>query len=269
MLIESIAHLPVSLAMFQDGIFHPPAGVDIAKIFLRWSHFVAGITWIGILYFFNLVNVNFMKALDAPTKGKVIPELMPRALWFFRWGAVVTVFVGLMYYAMYILSPDVKNARHGNVWVVLGVWLLIAIVTFAIEFLVIKKSGINDGRVLGVIMAVLIVLMSIAIVCWLNSQIPSSSDYNGASNKTFSIGIGGAMGVVMLLNVWGIIWPAQKRIIAWTKANAENGTPIPPESATLARKAFLASRTNAWLSLPMLFFMSTSHGDYVIFGSRG
>jgi uncharacterized membrane protein len=59
--------------------------------------------------------------------------------------------------------------------------------------------------------------------------------------------------------VWGIIWPAQKRIIAATIA----GTPAP---ADLARKAFLASRTNAWLSLPMLFFMGTSHGDYIIFG---
>ncbi|MBC7909598.1 MAG: urate hydroxylase PuuD [Pyrinomonadaceae bacterium] len=272
MFIESLAHLPVSLAMLQDSIFHAPNGDALARIFLRWSHFVAGIAWIGLLYFFNLVNVNFMKALDAPTKGKVIPELMPRALWFFRWGAVVTVFVGLMYYAMYLLSPDVKNANGAggkvNVWVVLIVWLLFPIVTFAIEFFVIKKSGINDGRVLAVIIAVLVILMSVGIVWWLSSQIvgaaPRFESYAG--NKTYSIGIGGAMGFIMLLNVWGIIWPAQKRIIAWTKDNAENGTPIPPESAALGRKAFLASRTNAWLSLPMLFFMATSHGDYVILG---
>jgi uncharacterized membrane protein len=273
MFIESIAHLPVSLAMFQDSIFHPPAPVDLVKVLLRWSHFVAGITWIGILYFFNLVNVNFMKALDAPTKGKVIPALMPRALWLFRWGALVTVFVGLMYFAMYILSPDVNNSNtlggtNVNVWAVLGVWFLIPVVVFVIEFFVIKKSGINDGRVLAVIVAVLIVLMSIGIVCWFNSQIPVSSGYAGASNKTYSIGIGGAMGIIMLLNVWGIIWPAQKRIIAWTKDNADNGTPIPPESATLGRKAFLASRANAWMSLPMLFLMGASHGDYVMFGSK-
>ncbi len=273
MIIESIANLPVSLAMFQDNIFHPPGGLEIVKMLLRWSHFVAGITWIGILYFFNLVNVNFMKALDAPTKGKVIPELMPRALWYFRWGAVITVFVGLMYFAMYILSPDVRNANslggaRLNVWVVLLVWLIMPIVVFVIEFFIIKKTSINDGRVLGVIVAVLVILMSIGIVCWFNDQIvgtgPNADSY--ASNKTYSIGIGGALGVIMMLNVWGIIWPAQKRIIAWTKANAENGTPIPPESATLGRKAFLASRTNAWLSLPMLFFMATSHGDWVIFG---
>ncbi|HEX6182388.1 MAG TPA: hypothetical protein VFZ44_00660, partial [Pyrinomonadaceae bacterium] len=81
-------HLPVSLAMFQD-IFHAPSGTDLTRIILRWAHFVAGITWIGMLYFFNLVNVNFMKALDAPTKKIVVPNLMPKALWYFRWGAVV------------------------------------------------------------------------------------------------------------------------------------------------------------------------------------
>ncbi|HJU54344.1 MAG TPA: urate hydroxylase PuuD [Pyrinomonadaceae bacterium] len=272
MLIESLAHLPSSLAMLQD-VFHAPNSEALARIFLRWSHFVAGITWIGILYFFNLVNVNFMKALDAPTKGKVIPELMPRALWFFRWGAVVTVLVGLTYYAMYILSPDTANANNPglggmnvNVWLVLIVWLLFPVVTFAIEFFIIQKSGINDGRVLAVIIAVLVIAMSAGIVWWLTSQFTAANGENWASNKAYSIGIGGALGVIMLLNVWGIIWPAQKRIIAWTKDNAQNGTPIPPESAALGRKGFLASRANAWLSLPMLFFMGTSHGDYIMFG---
>jgi uncharacterized membrane protein len=269
MLIESLAHLPSSLAMLQD-VFHAPNSDALARIFLRWSHFVAGITWIGLLYFFNLVNVKFMKALDAPTKGKVIPELMPRALWFFRWGAVVTVLAGLIYYAMYILSPDVKNANtagtNANVWLVLIVWLLFPVVIFAVEYFIIMKSGINDGRVLAVIIAVLVIAMAAGIVWWLNSQLTAPDGSHWASNKAYSIGIGGALGVIMLLNVWGIIWPAQKRIIAWTKDNAQNGTPIPPESAALGRKGFLASRANAWLSLPLLFFMGTSHGDYIMFG---
>jgi len=271
--MESIAHLPVSLAIFLDGVFHAPDATALVRILLRWSHFVAGIAWIGLLYFFNLVNVNFMKALDAPTKGKVIPELMPRALWFFRWGAVITVFVGLTYFAMYILKTDVTNANklggaNANVWMILFVWLLIPIFAFAIEFFVIRKSGINDGRVLAVIVAILIVAMAALVIWWFDTQLMGTglNADSYASNKTYSIGIGGAMGIIMLLNVWGIIWPAQKRIIAWTKDNADNGTPIPPESATLARKAFLASRTNAWLSLPMLFLMGTSHGDYVMFG---
>ncbi|PYV53746.1 MAG: hypothetical protein DMG98_20095, partial [Acidobacteria bacterium] len=67
-------------------------------ILLRWIHFVAGITWVGLLYFFNLVNVPFMKELDAATKGKVMPGLMLRALWWFRVAAVVTVLAGLTYW---------------------------------------------------------------------------------------------------------------------------------------------------------------------------
>jgi uncharacterized membrane protein len=65
----------------------------------------------------------------------------------------------------------------------------------------------------------------------------------------------------MLLNVWGIIWPANKRIIG----ALTGGPPAAPE---LARQAFIASRTNTWLSLPMLLFMGTSHGDWLIFGGH-
>ncbi|MDQ3817187.1 MAG: hypothetical protein M3362_05795, partial [Acidobacteriota bacterium] len=161
---------------------------------------------------------------------------------------------GLTYYAMFILRVDVQNAEtlagvDLSGWVILLVWLAFPIVTFVIEFFIIQKSGINDGRVLAVIIAVLVILMAAGILWWFSSQMTIHGE-GYASNKTYSIGIGGAIGLIMLLNVWGIIWPAQKRIIAWTKDNAQNGTPIPPESAALGRKAFLASRANAWLSLP-------------------
>ena len=79
-------------------------------------------------------------------------------------------------------------------------------------------------------------------------------------NKSISIGIGGGLGIMMMLNVWGIIWRVQKRVIASLKGE---GTAPAPEQI---RMAFLASRTNAWLSLPMLFFMGTSHGDWILFG---
>jgi uncharacterized membrane protein len=82
-----------------------------------------------------------------------------------------------------------------------------------------------------------------------------------ASNKTYSIGIGGTYGILMMLNVWGIIWPNNKRILAATAGLVRSAT-------ELARQAFIASRTNAWLSLPMLLFMGTSHGDWVILGNR-
>lgn len=273
MLIESSVHFPIGFALF-DELFHAPDAASLVRTLLRWSHFVFGITWIGLLYFFNLVNVPFQKGIDADMKKKVNPDLLTRTLWYFRWGALGTVLVGLMYYAMYILKGDVVNTSSiggvdRNVWLVLIVWLLFPIITFAVEFMIITRvpALTKDGRVLAVIIAVLMILMSIGIVYWLSSQLTGTPNRGGTaesfgSNKTYSIGIGGALGMIMLLNVWGIIWPSQKRIIAST---AGTGPAAPPE---LARRAFLASRTNAWLSLPMLFFMATSHGDWVILGKN-
>src|SRR5215217_3890021 len=163
MLIESTAHLPISLAMF-DGVFNSPDGVSLARIILRWSHFVAGITWIGLLYFFNLVNVPFQKTIDADTKKKVNPDLLGRALWYFRWGAVVTVLAGLTYYAMYILAPEARNAGL-NPWTYLGIWLVIVLVTYAIIYALYNVPALTkDGRVLAVVIAIVVIAFAIAVV---------------------------------------------------------------------------------------------------------
>ncbi len=266
MLIESTAHLPISLAMFQDVFHWPDTGAVVARIVLRWLHFVAGITWIGMLYFFNLVNVPFQKGIDADTKKKVNPDLLGRALWWFRWGALITVLVGLTYYAMYILAADVNNANaigggHVSIAYVLFAWLGYPIVLFVIEFLIIKKvpALIKDGRVFAIVMFVLVAIFTYGLVRYFTSALTVNGQ-SFASNKSYSIGIGGTYGILMLLNVWGIIWPNNKRILA---ATAGTGPAAPPE---LARQAFIASRTNTWLSLPMLLFMGTSHGDWIIFG---
>jgi uncharacterized membrane protein len=265
MLIESTAHLPISLAMF-DGVFNAPDGAALGRIILRWSHFVAGITWIGLLYFFNLVNVPVQKSLDADTKKKVNPDMLGRALWYFRWGAVVTVLAGLAYFAMVILKADVTNANNigrgnVNIWIVLLAWLTYPIVLFVFEYLIIKKvpALTKDGRVFAIVIFLLVAFFTWGIVRFFTSMLMVGGE-SFASNKSYSIGVGGAYGILMLLNVWGIIWPNNKRILA---ATAGTGPAAPPE---LARQAFLASRTNAWLSLPMLLFMGTSHGDWVIFG---
>jgi len=249
-----------------DSVFNAPGSEELWRIIVRWLHFVAGITWIGLLYFFNLVNVPVQKGLDADTKKKVNPELLGRALWYFRWGAVVTVLAGLTYYAMVILKADVNNAKAlGGSDVSLGyvliIWLLYAIVLFGIEFLIIKKvpALTKDGRVFAVVMFLLVAIFTYGLVSFFTSAFTVGTE-TYASNKTYSIGIGGAYGVLMMLNVWGIIWPNNKRILA---ATAGTGPAAPPE---LARQAFIASRTNAWLSLPMLLFMGTSHGDWVILG---
>jgi uncharacterized membrane protein len=262
MLIDT-AHL--GLAMLQ-GVFKSPNADEISHIAMRWLHFVAGITWIGLLYFFNLVNVPLQKKLDPDTKKKVNPDLLLPALWYFRWGAVVTVLAGFGYYAMYILKPDVRlsNATGPNVngWILLIVWFFIPVITFLVEFLIIKKvpALTKDGRVFALVALILVVVMSIVILKWLDAGLTVHGQHF-AGNKTLSIGVGGALGIIMLLNVWGIIWPANKRIIA----GLQGGLPAAPE---LARQAFVASRTNAWLSLPMLLFMGASHGDWLIFGGK-
>ncbi len=266
MLIESTVHLPISLAMFQDLSQFTELRDALPRITLRWLHFVAGITWIGLLYFFNLVNVPFQKALDPDTKKKVNPDLLSRTLWYFRWGAVVTVLAGLTYFAMYTLKADVNNANtigggHINIWWVLFAWLTYPIVLFFVEFLIIKKVGplTKDGRIYAIVMLVLVAIITWGLVKFFTGMLTVGGE-SWASNKTISIGVGGAYGILMMLNVWGIIWPNNKRIIAGT---AGTGPAAPPE---LARQAFLASRTNAWLSLPLLLFMGTAHGDWVIFG---
>src|SRR5262245_24871591 len=82
---------------------------DWVGIITRWIHFLAGITWIGLLYFFNLINAAFLKSLEGPTKNIVIPKLMPSALNWFRHGATVNLIVGVLLYIMYFL--EVRKGR--------------------------------------------------------------------------------------------------------------------------------------------------------------
>jgi uncharacterized membrane protein len=229
---------------------------------VRWIHFLAGITWIGLLYFFNLVNVPLMKELDATTKSKVLPALMTRALWWFRNSAALTVLAGLAYFGN-IVGSDVGNAQaqglHASVGTVMGSFFLIWTVVWALLYApLIPGKGIFDkGAFIGIFYAVVVAAAAWLFLSW-NSR-------GWESNRLLSIGIGGGIGWVMLLNVWGVIWRIQKRLIQWTGENAANGTPIPEKAKAMARQAFLASRANAFLSVVMLFFMGAA-SHYPMFG---
>jgi uncharacterized membrane protein len=100
------------------------ADADWFGLLLRWTHFLAGITWIGLLYFFNLINAAFLKSLDGPTKNIVIPKLMPAALNWFRHGATVTVLAGIVLY-LYLYS------RGGTGAIALGIGGLLGIIMMA------------------------------------------------------------------------------------------------------------------------------------------
>ncbi len=96
---------------------------DWAGLLLRWVHFLAGITWIGLLYFFNLINAAFLKSLDGPTKNIVIPKLMPAALNWFRHGATVTVLAGIVLY-VYLYSKGGTGAMALGIGGLLGIIMM-------------------------------------------------------------------------------------------------------------------------------------------------
>ncbi len=153
----------------------------------RWFHIMAGIMWIGLLYFFNFVNVAAVKeATAAGEAGPISKYVVPRALFYFRWGAIVTWIFGAA------LLGNFRGPTGGN--------------------------GFVDAFLLRGTMA--------------------------------PIGLGAWLGTIMLFNVWGVIWPNQKKILGMVPATDE-------EKAKARRIAFLASRTNTMLSIPMLFFMAT------------
>src|SRR5262245_58636246 len=72
--------------------------MEFTLFMLRWLHFLAGITWIGILYYFNFVQTPFFAETEATIRTGAIQKLVPRALWWFRWGAMVTFLAGLLMY---------------------------------------------------------------------------------------------------------------------------------------------------------------------------
>ena len=72
--------------------------MEVYLFFLRWVHILAGITWIGLLYYFNYVQTPFFAETEAPVRSGAVQKLVPRALWWFRWGAMFTFLAGILIY---------------------------------------------------------------------------------------------------------------------------------------------------------------------------
>ncbi len=241
-----------------------PHGSDGVLIFVRLLHIIAGITWIGLLYFFVLVNADFLGALDPKSRTMVIPKLMPRAMWWFRWSSFVTVIVGFGYWN-YIVATDASNAitmgGTASPGAVIGSFLVIWTVAFAIEM----------GAVMSPVPALKkfpALAALVAVVLAAGAYIFLALNQNGwESNRTLAIGIGGGLGWFMMLNVWGIVWRMQKKIIRWSEASLADGSPMPPEAAKAAQIASVIARISFWVSFPMLFFMGVS-SHYLMFVQR-
>ena len=173
---------------------------------ILWLHVLAGITWIGLLYYFNFVQVPALgeAASDdgGPGGAGITKYIAPRALWWFRWGALVTWLTG----ASYLLR---LGAGPGN-----------------------ALGTLDDAFALG--------MMS-----------------DSVNSYAMTIGIGAWLGTIMLFNVWVLIWPNQKKVLGMVEATAD-------EIAKGKRIAFLASRSNTLMSIPLIMSMvGAGHGFFM------
>jgi uncharacterized membrane protein len=217
---------------------------DLLQLIFRWIHVIAGITWIGLLYFFNFVNGPFQGKIDGPTKRAVNPELLPRALYWFRWGAAWTWFTGilmagLIYYQtkLALFEPD----HVGNPWLWVAVFLILLAVGFVAYNGIMKALPNKD-------LAALICVILFAGFYFLLEFV---GHYSG---RALYIHAGMIFGTMMALNVWMVIWPNQKKIITAAKA----GTPLAADSPEV-KIAGLRSRHNTYMSVPLVFAMISNH----------
>ncbi len=224
----------------------------LVNLFLRWIHVVAGIIWIGHLYFFNWVNAQFQAKVEGPTKKLINPELLPRALFWFRWGAMWTwitgiLLLGLIYYHGKIVFLD--EYKHQNVWLWLAIVLIVLFVGFVVYNFIMKAIPNKD--------------VGAAISLLLFAAVYALLEFVGHfEGRSLYIHAGGIFGTIMFLNVWMVIWPNQKKIIAALKA----GTPLAPDSPEV-KIAGLRSRHNTFMSVPLVFLMLSNH-YFQLYGSR-
>jgi uncharacterized membrane protein len=212
------------------------------QLTFRWLHVLAGVMWIGHLWFFNFVNGPLAKTYDADSKKKVVPELMPRALYWFRWGAAYTWITGILllafvYYMGGQLVPLDNTAKMG-VGAASAVSLAILVIAFAI-YDVMWKSMAKQEMAAAAISFVLVAGLAFGL-----GQL-----YIG---RAVYIHIGAVFGTIMAANVWMRIWPNQRKII-WAIKNGQA-----PDAALVAT-AGLRSKHNTYMSFPLIFFMLSNH----------
>src|SRR4030095_10324138 len=177
------------------------------QFLLRWIHLLGGITWLGLLYFFNLVNVQFQKEIDAATKAKENPPLLTRTLWWFRGVALVPGLSGFLSLGYFTTAGKEITTNAGPALLVfLVVWSFAFTVLSGVYRASVAGGALKDGRGVAGLLARLVIVASFVIV-WLARGW-------GASNRAMSILVGGGIGTIMMMNVWMIIWPLQKRIMA-------------------------------------------------------
>ena len=216
----------------------------------KWLHIIAGVTWIGLLYFFNFINGHFAATMDGATKKKVVPELMPRALYWFRWGAAWTWFTGII--LLYIIFWNGSLAMGESVGTVMfeagaevTMWAhIMLLVTFLSVFVydfIYKSNLAKNVRLVTIISFILILIIEYLMI-----------QFGQFSYRALNIHIGAMFGSIMAFNVWFRIWPAQQSIIS----SIQDGEA--PDSDLVAL-AGLRSKHNTYLSVPLIWTMINEH----------
>jgi len=234
-------------------LLHWPQGATAnLEMFWRWLHITSAILWIGLLYFFNLVSTRFSAELDEGMRLRVVPRLMWRALNWFRWGALAAVLSGLAYFGQ-IVGAEARNG-NGSAGEFFGSWILIWVAVWILFYVLLR---IGNAPLLFAGTALVIVAGS-----WLFLHLNS---HGWESNRSLSVGIGGGMGFFLLLNVWGIVWRANKKILRWMGSGDGTTVAMPADLGSLARQSALTSRLSFYLSFVIIFFMGAA-SHFPIFG---
>ena len=216
--------------------------MDYLSVLARWLHVAAGILWIGLLYWFNFVNIPFAGTMDGDTKKKVIPEMLPRALYWFRWGAVYTWITGFILVLLVYYHGGLMFDAGVEPWPI-GSFIMLAVVflMFPIYDSLAKSAFSKNLKVFGIVAFVIVgICVSLMI------------GFGMFSYRAYVIHTGVMFGSLMAANVWMRIWPCQKKIIAAVK----EGTA--PDAALVAL-AGQRSRHNVYMSVPLLWTMINMH----------
>ncbi|MBV9072050.1 MAG: urate hydroxylase PuuD [Acidobacteria bacterium] len=234
-------------------LVHWPPGASVnLQMFWRWLHIASAILWIGFLYFFNLVSSRFSAHLDPSTRPSVLPGLLWPTLNWFRWASLVTVLSGLAYLGE-IVSTDAKNGG-GNPGAFFGTFFGIWIVAWILFYGLLR---FGNRPLLYVGASIAIFAASWLFLKW--------NSHGWESNRSLSIGIGGGMGFLLLLNVWGIVWRANKKILRWMEGAAASPASMPAELVSLGKQAALTSRFSFYLTFVIIFFMAAA-SHFPMFG---
>ena len=225
--------------------------------FFRWMHILAGVLWIGLLYFFNWVNSAFIPTLDAETKKKVIPELLPRALYWFRWGAAWTWITGVVLLTL-VFYHSARGGSEGLLFATGNTWSTGAFVMLAVVFLAVflYDALFKSGLAKNPKVAVSIGFVLIAVILFLMAR------WGNFGYRSYNIHTGALFGTIMAFNVWFRIWPAQQRII---KAIKGGDAPNPADVALAGTR----SKHNTYLSVPLFWTMIDAHTTYFAGGNLG